>query len=352
MRAAVYYGPGDIRIEQRPKPVAGANQAVVKIDYVGICGTDVHSYHRDGLVAPARILGHENVGTVVEIGPGVTSLEPGDQILCGPPSHCKEGCPICRTGATNICINGFPRTAGIGQVDGGYAEYMLVPDVAHTMLIKVPPGVDPREAVLFDVVCVSFHAIRKSRFRLGDNVVVSGAGPIGLSAISLLKLGGAGKIIALEPDESKYPLIKSYGADHILNPIQEKDLRGKIIEIVGSGVGADVVFECVGSAKSLEACVLASVKPGGQVMMVGTSGEPIGLSSGALVICEIDLQASFVYTPDEVSTYLELMAAGKINFKSLVTDVIRLEDCVNKGLARLLKPNNGQIKILIDPSLL
>lgn len=349
MKCAVYYGPGDVRLEQRPIPVAGPGQMVVRVDYVGICGTDVHSYQMAGIISPVRVFGHETVGTIVEVGAGVAGYAPGEQILCGPPTHCAENCPLCRRGESNICVNGFPRTAGIGELDGAYAEYLLVNDVRHTMLIKLPVGVDARAAVLFDVVCVAFHGIRKSRFKLGDNVVVSGGGSIGLSAIGLLKVGGANRIIALETAEDKHAIMRTYGADHVINPARVPDVGAAIRDIIGSGVGADVVFECAGNAQSLATCVEHSVRPGGQVMLIGTGGEPIALTTARIVPREVDLQCSFVYTPDEVTTYLELMAAGKIDFSGLVTDVIRLEDCVDSGLERLSRPGNGQIKILIAP---
>ncbi|WP_323000234.1 zinc-dependent alcohol dehydrogenase [Castellaniella sp.] len=350
MKCAVYYGPRDVRLEDRPIPEPGSGQLLVRVDYVGICGTDVHSYQMAGIISPVRVLGHETVGTVVRIGSGVKEFAVGDQILCGPPTRCRENCPSCRRGETNICINGFPRTAGIGELDGGYAEYLLVNDVRHTMLIKVPAGVNAREAVLFDVVCVAFHGIRKSRFRLGDNVVISGGGSIGLSAIALLKLAGANKIIALEVAEDKHDIMRAYGADYVLNPKRFDDVGAKIRDILGTGVGADVVFECVGRADSLETCVMQCVRPGGQVMLIGAGGEPLSLATARFVPHEIDLQCSFVYTEDEVRTYLELMAVGKIDFSTLVTDVIHLEDCVERGLERLSRPGNGQIKILIAPS--
>ncbi len=349
MKAAVYYGKGDVRIEDKPMPVPGANQLVVKIDYCGICGTDVESYTHGFPIPPPIVLGHENVGTVTAVGEGVTGYKPGDRLLCGPPSQCEEMCPSCTRGEPNVCLYGFPRTAGIGGPDGGYAEYMLVRDVKHTLLVKIPEGVDPKQAVLFDVICVSFHGIRKSRFKLGDNVVVSGTGSIGLAAISLLKAAGANKIIALGTTTAKFPLLKEYGADYCINPNEVGDLAGEVKRIFGTSVGADVAFECAGNNPSLENCVLKCVKPGGQVMMLGTIGAPMTLVPAMYSIFEIDLQATFVYTPEEVKMYLEMLHAGKISFGNMVTDIIALDDVVEKGLAR--KDKKGQIKILIDPSL-
>ena len=353
MKAAAFYGKGDVRIEERPMPVPGPNQLVVKINYVGVCGTDVEFY-KGGyppFVKLPMVLGHENVGTVTALGEGVTEFQVGDRILCGPPSHCAEDCPSCQRGETNICINGFPRTAGIGGPDGGYAEYFLVRDVKHTMLIKVPEGVDLKDAVLFDVICVALHGIRKSNFKVGDNVVVSGTGPIGLSAIQFLKAGGANKIIALGTSPSKYPTLKEYGADYCLNPKELGNKLGdEIKKICGNPVGADIVFECAGNMNSLGNCINYCVKPGGQVVVIGTIQEPMSnLVPGSFSIHEPDLKFTFVYTADEVRIYLEMLAAGKIHFPGMVTDIIPLTDCVEKALDR--KDRTGMLKILIDPSL-
>ena len=353
MKALALYGPGDLRLEERPVPHPGPNQLVVKIDCVGICGTDVEFYagHYPPFIQLPMVLGHENVGTVSAVGEGVTDYQVGDRILCGPPSHCAEDCPSCRRGETNICINGFPRTAGIGGPDGGYAEYYLVRDVAHTMLIKIPNEVDPKDAVLFDVICVALHGIRKSRFKIGDNVVISGTGPIGLSAIQFLKAAGANKVIALGTSPSKYPILKEYGADYCLNPKELGDKLGEEIrKICGNPVGADVVFECAGNMNSLSNCVYHCVKPGGQVVVIGTIQEPMtALVPGSFSIHEPEMLFTFVYTEEEVQMYLEMLAAGKIRFPGMVTDIIPLTDCVEKALDR--KDRTGMLKILIDPSL-
>lgn len=353
MKTVVFYGKHDARMEEKPMPKAGKGQMVVKIDYVGICGTDIEFYQHGELppfVHLPTVLGHENVGTVVEVGEGVTEYKVGDQILCGPPSHCAEDCPSCRQGKTNICINGFPRTAGLGGPDGGYAEYMLIPDVAHTMLVPVPQGVDPKEAVLFDVICVSLHGVRNSNFKVGDNVVVSGTGPIGLAAIQVLKAAGANKIIALGTTSSKEPIIKAYGADYFINSKECTDLAGEIQKILGSPVGADVVYECAGNMVSLSNCVYNCVKPGGQVCIIGTIQEPMSaLVPGRFSISEPNFQFSFTYTEEDVKIYLDMVASGKMSFPGMVTDIIPLDKAVELGLDR--KDRKGQLKILIDPSL-
>lgn len=350
MKALALYGPGDLRLEDRPIPHPGPNQLVVKINYVGICGTDVEFYagHYPPFIQLPMVLGHENSGTVVEVGEGVTDFKVGDRLLCGPPSACEEMCPSCKEGKTNICINGFPKTAGIGGPDGGYCEYFLIRDVAHTMLIKIPDGVDMKDAVLFDVICVALHAIRISNFKFGDNVVVSGTGSVGLSAIQFLKAGGARNVIALGTSDEKEPLIKSYGADYFINSKTCPDVAAEVIKICGKGVGADVVYECAGNPASFNTCI-ACVKPGGQIMGVGTINEPFTITPGSFSIHEPDFKYSFVYTQDEVEMYLDMLAQGKVSFPNMVTGIVSLDDAVEKYIGA--KSRRGHLKVLIDPSL-
>ena len=348
MKTAVLYGKQDIRIEDRPKPTAGPGQMVVKIEYVGICGTDIEFYKLGQTPTPLpKILGHENSGIVTEVGEGVTEFKVGDRVLCGPPAHCAEDCPCCKEGRTNICINGFPRTAGIGVPNGGYAEYLLIEDVAHTMIIPVPDGVKMEDAVLFDVICVALHGIRISRFKLGDAVAVSGMGPVGLSAVQFLKAGGAHPIIALDVTDTKKEAAFAYGADYFINTRTTEDVGAAIREILHSPVGVDVAFECSGHPASVETCALSAVRPGGQVMLIGTVQEPLQFVLGTPQVFEIDFQSSFVYVKEEVEIYLNMLAAGKIAFPGMVTDIMPLEECNERGLGR--KDRSTQLKMLIKP---
>lgn len=350
MKALALYGPGDLRLEERPVPHPGKNQLVVKIDCVGICGTDVEFYngHFPPFIQLPMVLGHENAGTVVEVGEGVIGFKVGDRLLCGPPSACADMCPSCREGKTNICINGFPNTAGIGGPDGGYCEYFLIRDVAHTMLIPVPEGVDMKDAVLFDVVCVALHGIRQSNFRVGDDVVVSGTGSVGLSAIQFLRAGGARRIIALGTSDEKASLIREYGADYFINAKTCPDVAGEVMKLLDSPVGAPVVFECAGNPASFNTCV-SLVKPGGQIMVIGTINQPFEITPGSFSIHEPDFKFSFVYTKEEVEMYLDMLGRGKVKFPGMVTGVVSLEDAVEKYIG---SPNRkGHLKVLIDPSL-
>ena len=353
MKTAVFYGKEDVRIEERQKPVPGEGQLVVKIGYAGLCGTDVDAYRTGSFLKTGMALGHENVGTVVEVGPGTTGFAVGDRIICGPPSYCEPPCPSCRRGDPNICYNALPATRGIGGPDGGYAEYMLVDDVRRNTLVKLPDNLDFKDAVLYDVVCVGIHAIRLSRFRFGDNVVVSGGGgPVGLSTVRLLKAAGARRLAVLQRGVKKAGILAEMGAGLVIDPDTEPDISGAIRGFFGTGELADVSFECAGTKESLFNCLEYATRPGGQVMMVGQVTEPIGnIVPSDSFVRELDLQFSFVFTGHDIEVFLDMLTEGKLDFPGMVTDTIRLEDCVGKGLGLGREERRGQIKILIDPAL-
>jgi len=158
MKVLTLQAAREMRMEERPIPKAGPNQLVCKIRYCGVCGSDIEFIlgHIPPFLHMPFILGHENVGTVAEVGEGVTGFEVGDRIICAQPTYCAELCPSCKRGEPNNCIYAFPeRTAGFSTLDGGYAEYLLVNDVKHTNIIHIPDNVSFEDAVLFDVVCVA-----------------------------------------------------------------------------------------------------------------------------------------------------------------------------------------------------
>ena len=347
MKAAIYKGVRNVVIEDRPKPVAGPGEAVVKVEFVGICGTDVHAYKEEGMCEPPVIFGHETVGIVSEVGEGVTSCKVGDRVAVGPPGNCGE-CFNCLNGRASICIHGFMRTTGITKyTDGGYAEFMLVRNPAK-MLIPVPQNLSSEEAVLFDVVGTSFHGIRRSTFKMGDNVVVIGTGPIGLSAIMLLKMGGAGRLIVVVRSESKVKIAKDYGADIVIDQSKVKDLPAAVQEAT-DGKGADITYECAGAPESF-ANALNITRAGGQVMIIGVSGQPSSFVSARYVPHEINMDTSFVYDAAEVAMVFNFLAEGKMpKAKDMITDTIPMKDVVTRGLERLAGKND-QIKVLLAPN--
>lgn len=347
MKAALYKGPRNVEIIDKPKPVPGPGEAVVKVVYCGICGTDVHSYISTKVIQPPTILGHETVGVIDSLGEGLTGFKVGDRVAVGPPGNCGE-CHNCLSGRASICVKCFPLTTGISpKTDGGYAEYMLVRN-PEKMCIPVPEGLSMEEAVLFDVMGTSFHGIRRSRFKMGDNVVVIGTGPIGLSAIMLLKLGGAGNLIVVVRSEAKAKLAREYGADYAIDQTQVKDLAAEVRALT-DGKGADITFESAGAPESFNNA-LKITRSGGQVMLVGVTGEPYTFTSAGFIRREIDMDASFVYDAAEVGMCFDFLAKGKLPMAGkMVTDMIGMDEVVTKGLERLAGKHD-QIKILLAPN--
>jgi len=343
MKAAVYKALKTIEFQDRPIPKAGPGEIVIKIKYCGICGTDMHIYY-EGILPPGIVLGHENVGTVAEVGKGVEGWKVGDRVVAGPPGPCGK-CYYCLHGKPSICLYGFEQTNGLRR-DGGMAEYMLVKDPKY-MLTKIPDNVPFEDAVLMDCMATAYHGLMQSAFRAGDNVVVSGAASIGLSLIQLVKIGGAGHITVLQRSAAKRELALKLGADVAFNPYDEGDkLQGKVMALY-DGVGADVVFECAGTSDSFQTC-LGLVKSGGQLLNLGVTDKPTTVVPSFLVMHELDIKSSLAYNYEEVHKCMNFLATRRFNARALLSDIIPLSDLVTKGFERLSRDRN-LIKVVVAP---
>ncbi|MBW2370252.1 MAG: alcohol dehydrogenase catalytic domain-containing protein, partial [Deltaproteobacteria bacterium] len=263
MKVAVLSEVGKLTIEERPVPDIGPEEVLIKVEYCGICGSDIHAY-KSGLLFPiGTVMGHEFTGVVEQVGKKVKSHYIGDPVIILPQAACRE-CDCCTRGLENLCHHVLDRDVGESpERDGAYAEYVRIP-WPDEMLYKLPVGVSFEEGALVEPLAIGFHAVRQSRFKPGDNVVVLGAGPIGLSAVQFLKIGGAGKIIAVEVSAERGKAAERLGADVVLDPGEEKNkLADKVTELTG-GLGADVVFECAGVQAAFSGA-LDLVKHGGQI---------------------------------------------------------------------------------------
>jgi len=343
MKAAVYESERTISIVDRPIPQAGPGEAVVKIALCGICGTDLHIYY-EGMLPPAFVPGHENVGTIFQLGEGVEGFQVGDRVAAGPPGSCGA-CYYCFHGHPSLCIHGMSETNGLSR-DGGFAEYMLVRD-PRQMLYPIPDAVPFADAVLTDTAATALRGIAQSAFKMGDNVVVSGCGPIGLSVVQLLKLGGAGHVTALEVVQGKRELAARLGADLVIDPAAEADALPERIRELYGGVGADLAIECAGVPQSLELC-FTLVRAAGQVLNLGAGGRPATVVPALLALREIGLASSLAYTADEAKLVLRYMADGRFKTEGMVSDVIPLADIVEKGFERLVA-DRSLIKVAVAP---
>lgn len=310
MQALRYHGPGNVELIEIPIPQVGPGQVLVEIKYCGICGTDVHAYSLPGIFDWELILGHESVGYVREIGEGVEGFDIGDRVAVGPPGDCG-GCYACNTGNPNTCPNAFPNTLGIGpNTQGAYAQYVLS-KFPQNELFKIPEKVSFEQAVLFDVLGVGFHAVRRSDMKVGDDVVVSGCGSIGLATIQTAKLAGACRLIAFDPSPDRRKLAIQAGADYALDPADPVSIA-VAKELLSHTGGAHVCFEAAGHPSSTQNCADLCMA-NGQVMIIGSDNRPFSLISADLGPRQLDFKLTFTYTKEEIHTLFELIGVGKID---------------------------------------
>jgi alcohol dehydrogenase len=261
MRAMVYHGPGNKAWEETPKPVVvDDTDAIVRVDAVTICGTDLHILKGDvPAVTDGRILGHEAVGTVEEVGAGVKTVRPGDRVLVSCITSCGS-CRFCREGRYGQCLGGGGWILG-HLIDGTQAEYVRVP-FADTSTYPAPAGVpDEQLLMLADILPTGYEVgTLNGKVEPGDVVAVVGAGPIGLAAILGSRLYSPSHVIAIDMAQSRLEAAKQFGADITINNA-EVDPRAAIFELAG-GLGADVAMEAVGVPATFELAA-SLIRPGG-----------------------------------------------------------------------------------------
>lgn len=345
MKVPVFTDLKTLVYQDKPVPELSPGDVLVKVKYCGICGSDVHGYLNGIMVPPGTVMGHECSGVVAKTGEAVVDFTPGDRVVVKPIPQCGE-CHNCQKGQYSLCAKAFERAIGITpQNDGAFAEYVRI-RYPKEMLFKLPEKVTFQEAALVEPLSTSLHAIRLSRFKPGDRVVVIGAGMIGLGTLQFLKLGGAGKIICLEISSKKSELAMKMGADIVFNPLTEgEDLMKKIYSLT-DGIGADIVFECAGVPVAFQTCI-HYVKSGGQVMVVGINDKDVAINPFTMVLKEIEMKAVLGYY-DEYKYVIEFIGRKQIDTTSLISDVIPLPDLEEKGFKRLIS-SNDMVKILVAP---
>ncbi|MFI8823875.1 zinc-dependent alcohol dehydrogenase family protein [Streptomyces sp. NPDC053431] len=315
MKAAVYQGPGRIAWRDVPDPdIKDPADAVVRVDVVTICGTDLHILKGDvPEVAPGRVLGHEAVGTVVETGQDVRTVRPGDRVLISCISACGR-CRFCREGRYGQCRGGGGWVLG-HLVDGTQAEYVRVP-FADLSVHPLPNAVDSFDAVLLaDIFPTAYEVgVLNGRVQPADTVAVVGAGPIGLAAIVTARLYSPGRIIAVDLAESRLAAARKLGADATATAREGPE---QLVEDLTDGLGADVVMEAVGVPEAFEMCT-RMVRPGGRVANIGVHGKPAALHLEDLWIKDVTITTGLVDT-SSTPMLLRMMAAGRLPAADLVT---------------------------------
>src|SRR6476660_9308562 len=326
MKALVYHGPGQRAWEDAPDPtIQEPTDAIVRIDSSTICGTDLHGLKGDvPEVKPGTILGHEAVGTVVETGNAVTTLEPGDRVLVSCITSCGR-CRFCKERRYGLCTGGGGWIFG-HLIDGLQAEYARVP-FADTSVFKIPAELQD-EQVLFlaDILPTAYEVgVLNARVEPGDTVAVVGAGPIGLAAVLTAQLFTPAHIVAIDLDDGRLERARELGADVTINNGSEAAVAA-VMQLT-DGLGADVAIEAVGIPSTFELCT-ELVRPGGRVANVGVHGHSATLHLETLWIRDITITMGLV---DAYSTprLLELIGQGKLNALPFATHRFPLDEMMS-----------------------
>jgi len=331
MKAVVYQGPGSITWQEVPAPrIQKPTDAIVKIETTTICGTDLHILKGDvPTVEHGRILGHEGVGVVTEVGEAVTEITVGDRVIVSCISACGK-CGYCLEGMYSHCLadEGAP---GIGWIlghliDGTQAEYVRVP-FAETSLHKVPEGVVPEEAAMISDILPTGHeiGIRYGAVKPGDVVAVIGAGPVGLAAMTTAALYGPSRVIAIDIDANRVEQAKRFGAsDGVVS--SDSDWKEQVLALT-DGLGVDVAIEAVGVPATWDMS-LAIVRPGGHVANVGVHGKPVSFPLETAWIQNLTITTGLVNT-DTSRMLIKLLAQGRLDVGGFISHRFSLDDIMN-----------------------
>ncbi|MGW5669003.1 zinc-binding dehydrogenase [Micromonospora sp. NPDC003776] len=343
MKALVYGGPGEKSWSEIPDPtIAGPRDAIVRVDAVTICGTDLHILGGDVPEVPAgRVLGHEAVGTVVAVGGGVGNLKEGDRVLASCISACGV-CRYCREGAYGQCLGGGGWILG-HTVDGVQAEYARIP-FADLSTYRLPEQVSDEAAVLLaDILPTSYEVgVLNGHVRPGDTVAVVGTGPIGLAAIQTAKLYSPTHIVAVDKAQSRLDAAKRFGAD--LTVLADDDPLAVVREVTG-GLGADVVIEAVGTPATFELCTTL-VRAGGRVANIGVHGKPATLHLERLWIRDVTITTRLVDTRT-TPTLLNMLVAGQLDTAHMVTHRFALDQIMEAYDVFSRPAETGALKVVL-----
>ncbi len=316
MEALVYHGPGQRAWEEVPDPkIEEPTDALVRIDTSTICGTDLHILKGDvPEVNPGTILGHEAVGTVIETGSAVTTLQAGDRVLISCITSCGR-CRFCKEGRYGLCTGGGGWIFG-HLIDGLQAEYARVP-FADTSVYKVPDELTDEDVLfLADILPTSFEVgVLNGGVQPGDTVAIVGAGPIGLAAVLTAKLFTPGQIVVIDPARPRLEKALELGADVAIDNSHE-DAVERVMEL-SRGLGADVAIEAVGIPETFELCT-DIVRPGGHVANVGVHGHPATLHLERLWIRDVTITTGLVDT-NTTPRLLKLIAEGRLDATPFAT---------------------------------
>jgi 2-desacetyl-2-hydroxyethyl bacteriochlorophyllide A dehydrogenase len=342
MLAVTFQEPGRVAVEERPDPEPiAADDAIVRIDASGVCGSDLHIYHGRVQIEPGFTIGHEYVGTVVAAGDAVTGVSVGDRVLGTFHTACGT-CFFCRKGIFQKCDEArvFGHGKTLGSLQGTQAELALVPR-ANLTLRRVPDGISDGAALFAgDVMGTGYHAVVAGGLKPGDTCAVIGLGPVGLCAVMAAKAAGAAHVLAVDTVNDRLETARSLGATAV--HATEEDPRAAVKGIT-EGRGVDVAVEAVGHPAALESAIRLARK-GGTVSIVGVYAERQEVHVGLLWIKSLNVVSGHANVMGHLDNVLAMMGAGVLDPTPLVTHEMKLEDAAE---AYALYDRHEALKILL-----
>ena len=351
MRATVLHGINDIRIEDVPRPRPGVGEAVIRITLTTICGTDLHIVAGEYPVSSGLVIGHEPVGVIDELGPGVTGYNIGDRVLVGAITPCGQ-CRACLSGQLSQCGHGDGYKALGGwrfgnTINGAQAEYLLVP-YAQANLAKIPDELTDEQVVLLsDIASTGFSGAESAQIKLGDAVVVFAQGPIGLCATAGAKLLGAALIIAVDGDQNRLQMARKLGADVTLD-YRELDVVAEVKKLTGGG--ADAAIEALGSQETFTSA-LRSLRPGGTLSSLGVYSGKVQIPHEAFAAGLGDYRIITTLCPggkERMRRLMEMVKHGRVDLTPLLTHSFPLNQ-IQDAYELFGSRTDGVIKVAIRP---
>jgi 2-desacetyl-2-hydroxyethyl bacteriochlorophyllide A dehydrogenase len=344
MQAVTFQAPGEVAIEERPEPeLIARDDAIVRVEATGVCGSDLHIYHGRVAMEQGFTLGHEFVGTVLAAGDGVTQVAEGDRVLGCFCSACGQ-CFFCRRGDFHKCDEGrvFGHGKTLGGLQGAQAEQVLVPH-ANLTLRRVPEGMSDDVALFAgDVMGTGWHAVDQAGLRPGDTAAVLGLGPVGLCAVQAAKAAGVARVIAIDSVPDRLALAESFGAQTV--QLTEEDPRAAVKEAT-EGRGVDAAVDAVGHPDALDlACRLT--RKAGTVSAIGVYAERVEVHMGIVWIKALTLKTGFANVIGHVDRVLSMLDAGVLDPQPLVTHHMKLEDAPE---AYAVYDRREALKIVMKP---
>jgi threonine dehydrogenase-like Zn-dependent dehydrogenase len=351
MRAAVFQGKDQIRVEEVERPRAGPGEAVIRVTLTTICGTDLHILRGEYPVREGLIIGHEPVGVIEELGPGVTGYRIGDRVLVGAITPCGQ-CRACLSGHLSQCGHGEGYEALGGwrfgnTINGAQAEYLLVPH-AQANLAKIPDELTDEQVVLLaDIASTGFSGAESGQIKIGDSVVVFAQGPIGLCATAGARLMGAALVIGVDGDANRLSMARRMGADVVLD-YRECDVVDEVKKLTGGG--ADVTIEALGTQSTFEAA-LRSLRPGGTLSSLGVYSGKLQVPYDAFAAGIGDHRIVTTLCPggkERMRRLMEIVRRGRVDLTPLLTHTFSLDE-ITAGYELFGERGDGLLKVAIKP---